>query len=195
MALFKVTTCDDTIIRSSIPRHTTIKISKNDNWLTVYVQSRIEHLTNPLVEVEIEEARAINIIKVKVWRNPTSDNLETYNINISTFEDGQPEEFLALLNNFRTVIYGTGTMSPSGRINYLRTMLRWEALRELDELASHNNGTTNAYLDHVMEGLLGGGVGGGNQCPIQAKARDGPHNAQKSNHFVQAFLLTNNGIK
>ena len=36
---------------------------------------------------------------------------ETYNINISTLEDVQPEEFLVLLNNFRIAIDGIGMMS------------------------------------------------------------------------------------
>ena len=64
-------------------------------------------------------------------RNPAMDMSETYNINMSTFEDGQPEKFLALLNNFKIAIYGTGMTSPSGRINYLRTMLRGEALKRV----------------------------------------------------------------
>ena len=58
-----------------------------------------------------------------MWRNPTSATSEKYIINISTFEDGQPEEFLALLNNFKIAVDETGTTSPSGIINYLRTIL------------------------------------------------------------------------
>ena len=60
-----------------------------------------------------------------------------------------------LLKNFRIKFDGTGTTSVAGRINYLRTMLHWEALREFDELASQNSGTKNAHLNHIMECLLG----------------------------------------
>ena len=80
---------------------------------------------------------------------------ETYNINMSTFKDVQPEEFLVLLKNFRIAIYGTGTTSPLGKINYLHTMLSGEALREFNGLPSQNSGTENSNLNHIKEGLLG----------------------------------------
>ena len=67
-------------------------------------------------------------------RNLTLAMSETYNINMSIFEDGQQEEFLALLKNFIIAIYGTGTTLLSGRINYLFMMLRREALREFYKL-------------------------------------------------------------
>ena len=67
-----------------------------------------------------------------MWRNPTTATSGTYNINMSTLEYSQPEEFLALLNNFRITIDETGTMSPPGQINYLHTMLCGEDLREFD---------------------------------------------------------------
>ena len=106
-----------------------MKMYQNDNWLSPYVHTYIEPLPIPLIKVELEEEHVSNIIKVKMWRNPTPDTSDTYNINMSTFEDGQPEEFLALLNNFRNAIYGTGTTSPSVQMNYLRMMLRGEDLR------------------------------------------------------------------
>ena len=57
---------------------------------------------------------------------------ETYNINIFTFKDGQLEDFLAILNNFKIIIYVTGTTSLPGRINYLCMMLSGYALRLFD---------------------------------------------------------------
>ena len=48
---------------------------------------------------------------------------------MNTFDDGQPEELLALLKNFNIEIDGTVTTTPKGRINYLCTILRGQALR------------------------------------------------------------------
>ena len=84
-----------------------------------------------------------------MWRNPTSATSEKYIINISTFEDGQPEEFLALLNNFNIAVDETGTKYPLDIINYLRTILYGGGIREFDELASQNHGTTNAHRKHI----------------------------------------------
>ena len=59
------------------------------------------------------------------------------------------------MNNFNTAIDGAGTTSVAGQINFLCTMLRGEALREFDELANQNSGTTRAHLKVIQEGLLG----------------------------------------
>ena len=61
---------------------------------------------------------------------------ETYNINMSTFEDSQPEEFLVILKNFSIPIDATVSTSALERINYICTMLRGEYLIQFDELAS-----------------------------------------------------------
>ena len=87
-------------------------------------------------------------------RNPTSETSETYNTNMSTFKDGQPEYLLALLRNFNITIDGTGKKSPLGRNTYLRTMLLGEALRKFGKLEIQNHGTKNAHLKHTTEGLL-----------------------------------------
>ena len=76
-------------------------------------------------------------------------------MKIVTFKHGQPEELLHLINNFKRAVDRTGTTVTAGKINYLRTLLRREALREFDELVSHNAGTNNSHLKFIQEGLLG----------------------------------------
>ena len=84
-----------------------------------------------------------------MWRNLESAVSEAYEINTTKFENCQTEEFVRLLENFNTVIGGTGTRTYRGRIQYVPTFLRVEALLELDKLASQKNGTTNAHLKHI----------------------------------------------
>ena len=88
-------------------------------------------------------------------RKPATSMSETYNINMSTFEDGQPEELLVLLKNSIIAKNGTGPMSAFVQTNYLRKMLRGGALREFGELSSQNSGTTNSHVKHIVEVLLG----------------------------------------
>ena len=73
---------------------------------------------------------------------------------MNTFDDGKPEEFLALPKNFNIAIDVTGATNPSGRIIYLHVMLRGQALREFDELQSQNSGSTNNHLKLIQEVLL-----------------------------------------
>ena len=65
-------------------------------------------------------------------------------------------------------------MLVEGCINYIRTLLRGEGLREFEELAIQNPGTTNTHLNLTQEGLLGYFP---NQCPFQSEARVEPRNA------------------
>ena len=86
-------------------------------------------------------------------RNPSQATSEKYNMNMSTFDNGQPEEFLVLLRNFKIAIDRTSMTMPTGRINYLCTMLREKSLREFDEISLQEN-TTNNHLKHTTEGLI-----------------------------------------
>ena len=74
-------------------------------------------------------------------------------MNMSTFDDGPPEEFFVLLRNFKIIIDGTSTNSPTGWIKYLCTILRGQSLREFYELSLQVN-MTNNHIKHITEGLL-----------------------------------------
>ena len=63
----------------------------NEPWLSADVQACIEPPLIPLTKVKLEELHATNIIKVKIQRNPSQATLETYKMNMSTFNKGQPE--------------------------------------------------------------------------------------------------------
>ena len=102
------------------------------------VKSIIDPPPIPLVNLELEYEHATYSIKVKIRRNPSSAASETYNMN--TFDDGQPEEFLTLLNKFKISIDGGVTTAPSALINYLRMILCGQELREFDELQIQNGG-------------------------------------------------------
>ena len=54
---------------------------------------------------------------------------KTYKLKNAIFEIRKQEEFLTLMNNFKTVIDGTGTTSVPRRIKHLRTILCGENLQ------------------------------------------------------------------
>ena len=94
-----------------------MKIVQHTNWISADVQARIDTPPIPLINVELEEERASNIIKAKLRKPLALATSETCNIDIVTLENSQPEEFLALLNNFKIAVYRTGTTSVVGQIN------------------------------------------------------------------------------
>ena len=64
-------------------------------------------------------------------------------VNMNTFDDVQPEEFLSLIINFKIETDGTRTTTPYSHINCLHMMLSGQALREFDKLQSQYGGATN----------------------------------------------------
>ena len=106
---------------------------KNVGWLSSDMQARIDTPTILLMKLGVDDVCTTHIIKVKIRINPSSAASETYKVNMDTFNDCQPEEFLSLLRNFKIVTDGTGTTSPSGQINYLCTMLRGQAFKEFEK--------------------------------------------------------------
>ena len=80
--------------------------------------------------------------------------LETHELWMHILKNGRSEELIALLENFNKSVNGNRTNTVSGWINYLRIFLRREALQEIEELAGQNNGTDNAHLKAIKEGLL-----------------------------------------
>ena len=69
---------------------------------------------------------------------------------MSTFNNGQQEEFLALLRYFIIAIDVTSTTAPTGRINYLCTVLLGQILRGFDKLSLQRN-TVNNHRKHITE--------------------------------------------
>ena len=87
-------------------------------------------------------------------RDPASAASETYKLKLQMFENGKPEEFLQMMKYFKTGTDVIETTYSPGNIQFLRTMLRREDLREFDVIASKVGSTTNGHLKHIKEGLL-----------------------------------------
>ena len=59
------------------------------------------------------------------------------------------------MKNFNRAVYGTWTTSAASKNNYLRTILRGEALQYFDKISSQNARTDNTHMKFTQEGLLG----------------------------------------
>ena len=123
-------------------------------WLSAEVQARIEPPPILLINKDPPEANEYEILKINMRQNSSDAALETYELNIVTFEHGQPEEFLQLMKNFKREVERTGTTTAVGKINHLHTLLRGEELKEFNKLASHNSGMNVAHLKFFQKGLL-----------------------------------------
>ena len=63
----------------------------NVGWISADMQVSIKPPPIPLIKVGLYDDLTTHIIKVNMQRNPLLAASETYNANMNTFNDGQPE--------------------------------------------------------------------------------------------------------
>ena len=115
MEIWKITMCDNIYSSPRPSRYNHEELGSNLDKR----KSTIPDQTPPisLVKKEPKNVNEYDIINIKMCRNLSDANSETYELKIVTFEHGQPEEFLALVKNFKKLVEGTGTTTAAGNIN------------------------------------------------------------------------------
>ena len=78
---------------------------------------------------------------------------DLYEFKISLFGNGDPEEFLLFITNFNMNLKASGTIPAGANIQYLRALVRVEALRLFDTLSAEVRSTTPEYLTSIILGL------------------------------------------
>ena len=66
----------------------------------------------------------MNILKLKLRRDPTSSTLDLYYFKMSLFGHVNPEEFLLLVFNFKMTLAASGTLATDTKVQYLRMLVR-----------------------------------------------------------------------
>ena len=72
---------------------------------------------------------------------------------MALFDNGEPEEILFFIRNFQMNLKASGMLDASAKINYIHTLLRGEALRQLDTLYVEVGGINTTHLNHIILGL------------------------------------------
>ena len=73
---------------------------------------------------------------------------------MSLFDHGDPEELLLFVRNFQMTLVDTGTLETEAKVQYLRTLVRGEAVRHFDLLSADVKITdTPSDVDYLLEGL------------------------------------------
>ena len=71
-------------------------------------------------------------VNLKLHIYPMSSTLDLYDFKVSLFDHGDPEEFLLFVCNSNMTLSATGTLAVAAKIQYLRMLVRGEALCQLD---------------------------------------------------------------
>ena len=61
---------------------------------------------------------------INLYGCTTSEKSEVYKFKMALFDNGESEEFLLFLRNFKTTIDASGTLTVNAELQYLRPLLR-----------------------------------------------------------------------
>ena len=73
---------------------------------------------------------------MELHRDPTYSTLELYYFRMSLFDHVDPEDLLLFVRNFNMTLAASVTLDTDAKVQYLCTLVRGEALRQLDWLST-----------------------------------------------------------
>ena len=82
--------------------------------------------------------------------NLTSEKSYLYEFKITLFDDGDPEEFLLFVQNFQITLEVLWKLSAGVKIQYICTIVRGEALHQLEMLYVEVVNTTSKHLKLII---------------------------------------------
>ena len=69
------------------------------------------------------------------------------------FDNGDTEEFLLFVRNFNVNLAASGTLATGANIQYLRTLVRGEAIPQADLLSAYLEGTNHLNVENIILGF------------------------------------------
>ena len=92
-------------------------------------------------------------MKIKLHGNPESEKSYMYELKIDFFDNGNPEYFLFLVQNFNKVLEILGTLAANNKLQYLCTLLSGKALWDFYTLWLQIGSMTVTCLNQVVLGV------------------------------------------
>ena len=84
---------------------------RNNKCLNADIQACIKPSPISLIKATNGKKEETNIINIKMRQELVSATSKTYELEVQTFENDKPEEFLQMTKEFKTAVDGTGTTS------------------------------------------------------------------------------------
>ena len=97
--------------------------------------AHVEPMMIPLIKEKYNCKSHEYFVNLKLRRDPMYIISDLYEFKMYFFYHGNPKEFLLFIHNFNMNITATGMLKMDAKIQYLRMLVREEALRQVDLLS------------------------------------------------------------
>ena len=122
-------------------------IFQKKSWHTGAVQIHVYPPPIPLIKSKFDLKTEIDYVKIKLRRNPRSEKLEMYELKMPLFDNGDLEELLLFVINFKMNIEASGILTENVKLQYLCTLFHGKALHKFETLCVHIGSTAMTRLN------------------------------------------------
>ena len=122
-------------------------------WNAGIVQVHVDPPLIPLIKSRNKDKSDKGFVKMKLCRDPTSENSDVYEFRIDLFDNGESEEFLLFVCYFNMTLVASRMFNTGANIQYLHMLVRGEALRQFDMLSAEVRSATSENLTFVILGF------------------------------------------
>ena len=111
-------------------------VSHKKVWNSGMTQAHVEPPPIILINRTYDGKSDKYFVKLKLHRYPMFSTSDPYEFRIYLIDNDNPEDFLLFVRNFNMNLAASGTLETSAKIQYLRTVVHGEALRQFDSLSA-----------------------------------------------------------
>ena len=92
---------------------------------------------------------------MRKWKNivPTLEKSDLYELNMDLFNNGKLEDFLLFTQNFKMMLEASVTLVTNAKLQYIRTILNGEELRQFDTFCDQLGITNTAHVRPIVLGV------------------------------------------
>ena len=116
-------------------------------------QVHVEPPSIPVDKVKCDGKSVKYFVEMKLRRDMTSSTSYPYEFNISLYYNGEPETFFLFVINFNMTIAESGTLEAAVKVQYIRTLVIREALRQFDSLSVDLEIVNLITVKNITKGL------------------------------------------
>ena len=128
-------------------------VSHKKIWRTGAVQINVDPPPIPRIKIKNDMKAGKYCVKIKLRRDPTSEKSDLYEFKMALFDNGNPEEFLLLVQNFKIMLKALGSITARSKLQYMCKLLRVEAPHQFDTICVQMGSTNKKYLHCIISGL------------------------------------------
>ena len=116
-------------------------------------QVHVEPPPIPIINIKHDNKSDKDILKLKKFRDLTSEKLDLYEFKMTLIENGDPEGVLLFFRNFNMTLAAWEVLATDAKVNYMCDLFCGEALLRFELLYVDVEGTNPLTMKNIILGL------------------------------------------